>query len=418
MTLINLPSKGAPIQIVSAGDPATLIVNRDLVNQVWYGPLSITDGNIGSYSVIDPLGSVNLDGSQDVYAMASASTVQADVVQGSTNWSPSPAQIAAQISALGLATAANQATQIVGSNSTNSYLSGSSSGALISNTGQTIASETAGLVASGSVSGTPGGIPLLRYTNNLSKSTATNLPAGGTTAITLVSAASINQPGYEAEFTCHFSAGIGTSPFVELVFTWSDSASGFTTRQVFFYIPGGSGASNTITCYLVGPCNGNTLTVTATNTDASAGAALDSWVVSQTSHVYETDKIVQYAYTSVFGFTNPDGVPGTGVVCAANPSIAASSSVTRLLAAYSGKVGVSIDNLGGTNALRIRFLDPTGELYSAANDNKDFFGTIVAATAGDYQEIGLPRGPVVLEMHNQGSSGSITPAVVVTAMDY
>src|SRR6516162_7844498 len=112
MVLTNLKATGPPIRVVSEGDGVALIVNRDLTNPVIYGPdTSIANQNLNEYSIIDPLGSITVTGDQDVWVMAQTGQPTIDVVPGSGFWSPSPAQIAAQIAALGLATAGNQTTQ-------------------------------------------------------------------------------------------------------------------------------------------------------------------------------------------------------------------------------------------------------------------------------------------------------------------
>lgn len=103
MTLFNLSSKNRPVRVVMAGDGPSLIVNRDLVNSVAYGDQGISSANINVYSLLDPLGSINVDGTSDVWVIPLTGTATVDVTAGSTNWSPSPAQIAAQLSTSGLA---------------------------------------------------------------------------------------------------------------------------------------------------------------------------------------------------------------------------------------------------------------------------------------------------------------------------
>lgn len=101
--LISLSTSGRPVPIVNAGDGATLIVNRDLTNQVAYGSGDIVGSNINAYSIIDPLGSIVVDGNNDVYVLALSGTPTIDVVAGAAQWTASPAQVAQQINALGLA---------------------------------------------------------------------------------------------------------------------------------------------------------------------------------------------------------------------------------------------------------------------------------------------------------------------------
>lgn len=416
------------IQSLLVAGGSFLLVNPDITNNIFVG------NDPGSQTIpVPPLGSVALTlTNHDLWVSTNGGnfTVNAFMLPGGSQWTPSPAQVAAQISALGLATAANQntygtaqatatnqSTQITGVNNTNGYLGGTTAGALVANTGKTVSQELAALQATGSATGPMGGIPLLRFTQNLGSGAGTS-PAPGGSPTTLISAVSINQPGLEAEFTAHFASGTGTSPFIQLVFQWSDKTTGYVTWTDYFYIPGGNGAANAITCYINGPCYGTVLTVTAINTDATAGCALDNWVISQTSHVYERTVIKQAFFTSVNGFLNPDGFPASGILCSAAPSVGFGTSTTRLLPVWSGRVGVNIDNLGGASAHRIRFLDPTGVLYSATNNNKNLWGISVGAGGDAFAEIALPQGPVTVELHNSGSSGSEAVNCVVTRMPY
>ena len=103
MVLYNLSSKARPVLVVRKGDSPSLIVNRDVTNQVVYGGQDIASGNINTYSIIDPLGSINVDGTSDIYVLPLTGTPTVDVTDGSSNWSPSPAQIAAQLATSGLA---------------------------------------------------------------------------------------------------------------------------------------------------------------------------------------------------------------------------------------------------------------------------------------------------------------------------
>lgn len=101
--LFNLSSKARPVRVVTAGDNPALIVNRDITNTVAYGDQSIASGNVNTYGLIDPLGSISVDGTVDIWVIPLTGTATVDVVVGASNWSPSPAQIAAQLSTSGLA---------------------------------------------------------------------------------------------------------------------------------------------------------------------------------------------------------------------------------------------------------------------------------------------------------------------------
>lgn len=115
-----------PTLVVSAGDSPTMIVNRDITNTVAYGPQSIAGGNVNALSVIDPLGSVTVDGTEDIYLQAITGVPTVDVVPGATSWVASPAQVAAQINALGLAkdTSVNGVTSVLGTPAQDATIAG------------------------------------------------------------------------------------------------------------------------------------------------------------------------------------------------------------------------------------------------------------------------------------------------------
>lgn len=417
------------IQTKLAPGTGFLLVNTDLVNQIYIG------NDQGSQAIpVPPLGSVALTTSRDVWVSTNGGsfTVNALLLPGGSQWSPSPAQIAAQIQALGLATSANQATQITGQTAQNGYLAGTTPGALVGAAGLTVAkdmlhanagvtTELAALLATGSPAGAAGGMPLLRYTNQVGTAAGTSLPGGGP-AQTLVNQAGITQPGYEGFITAWFPASAGvTIPFISVVFSWVDSASGYTVKAQYFTLTTGANAGASIAYYLNGPCYGDKLIITALNLDPAVAADIN-WVINQTSHIFETDKIVQPQYATANappGFLNPNGVPGLGVIATIVAALTPGQTANRLMAVYSGKVLLSVDNLGNANACRIRLLDPSnGVIYGSGSANQSFHSNLVAAAASESIELGLPRGPVVLELHNNGGTGNITPSVTVTAMDY
>lgn len=413
--------------IVKRGQGTTVnIYNGDIANVLLVSP-SPSPGLTNSLP-IQPLTNATVDASSGQYASAMpGQTVSEVVVSAASQLSPSPAQIAAQISALGLATAVNQASQITqetatagntGSTATNTgntvtavgtsngYLGGTSSGALIGTAGNTIGKEVSGLLAGGSVSSTPGGIPLLRFTKNIGSGSGSTI-AGATTA-TLISTTSINQPGYEAEFMVNMPASSGTVPFVKVIVVWTDATTGLTVGQRTFFMTCGNGPTNALPFYLSGPARGNQVSLTITNLDPSITATF-TWGFNMTSHVYLTDKLVQGAFgaTAPNGYSNPSGFPNAGVLLNSNPSIPASSTTTRLAAAYSGKGIFGVDNTG-TVAFSAFLVDPsaaTNGLYG--NPSSRYSGISGLAGGASFQgEVALPYGPLQLQIVNAQTSAA------------
>jgi hypothetical protein len=140
VTLYNVPGTGYAQLIINAGDGPTMVINRDETNQIYVGDdNSVASKNgTGDVDIIDPLSFLVYDGIKSKYAIAALPgiEVQVNTIQGATNWAPSPAQAAFQISQLGLATETTQLankTQLSNVNfnisaGTNPLLSGSSPG--------------------------------------------------------------------------------------------------------------------------------------------------------------------------------------------------------------------------------------------------------------------------------------------------
>lgn len=110
MTLRQVANTGFGDILVNAGDQPTMIINRDLTNLLYIskdnspGP-KVASGNLsqaGDVSIIDPLSYMVFNGKSDVYGIGAAAPILVDIVKGATNWAPSPAQSAQQISLSGV----------------------------------------------------------------------------------------------------------------------------------------------------------------------------------------------------------------------------------------------------------------------------------------------------------------------------
>jgi hypothetical protein len=142
MTLTQVGSN--PVRVVDGDNVSGVLVNRDLVNIVYTGPSPNFNAGDPTASVHDPLVGIPYDGSEPVFAAtAPGISVLMDFIANAQNWAPGPAQAAASISALGLATAANQNTQTTALNTGNTNTS-------------TIATNTTGVAKDVTVSGISG----------------------------------------------------------------------------------------------------------------------------------------------------------------------------------------------------------------------------------------------------------------------
>lgn len=283
-----------------------------------------------------------------------------------------------------------------------------------------VTTEVASLLATGSATGSPGGIPLLRLTNNLGNASNATIAAGVTS--TLLTTTTINQPGYEAEFMVSMPASSGTVPFLKLIVVWTDSVSGLTVGQRTFFLTCGNGSTNALSFYIFGPARGNEISMTLTNLDASATATY-SWTFNMTSHIYTADKIVQpsFATTAPNGYTNPVGFPNAAVLLNSNPTILASAATSRLLPVYSGRATIMVNNSGSTT-LHAYLTDPvaTGSgLYGNVQSRYEGFdNTHLASGDTVMQEIFLPYGPLLLTLTNESTTASGTCNVGIIGSDY
>jgi hypothetical protein len=340
VSLYQVPGINTPYgeQLVNAGDPPSLIINRDLTKQLLISTdsslagLSQTSGNL---SIIDPLGAMAVDGTESLYANnVGTGFITVDVQVGGTYWAPSPAQVAEQISALGLATLAEQINQ-------NTAIPGN-----ISTTGA----------------------PLLNLYNLVADQASTGLPSGN--AIT-IGPETIGQIAYEFVIQIGATQNTAITP-CSIEFQWTDSTSGLVTAtqvyNVYGAYTGAGGNPHIIEGH--GPSNSDTLTVTITNSGAQALQI--AYSLLQSSRLYQRHEWRTQnpaGNISFPTFTYISCAPAINILAAQQTgSIANNTSVTYLLPFYVGTalvylhsataaVGASAtlqDNLTNLNSVSIQ----------------------------------------------------------------
>jgi len=431
------------IQTFMVSNESFMLVNPDITNNIFIG------NDPGSQIIpIPPLGSITLDASKhDVWVSTNggAFTVQAFLMPNGSNWVPSPAQVAAQINALGLAKDTTVATGNTLTNNTNTILgtpaqdgtvsgvnttlvfgtnpqlnamSGGAGRAIATdmlNSNKGVTTEIAALVATGNAAGIPGGVPLLRNTKQLAAQGPTEATILGGHVTTVVNSIATNQPSYEMAFTFRFPTNAGTVPFGEVLIEWFDAATGTAMDIANFVVAGGNNQQIFFNIY--GPNRGDEIFVQITNLDP-AQSLFATWVVNATSHIYERDRLIQPSYQSSApnGFQNPSGDPTAGIIATSNPTLGPNASTTRLVAAYNGIASMLIDDGGAANDVVVALQDP-GTLYSA-NANAPIFKNRITAGLRSFQELALPHGNVVLSITNGGGTNTITPTVTIVRKDF
>lgn len=391
VTITKQPQR---IQSWLAPNEAFLFVNNDITNAVFIG-----NDQSSQPIPIPALGSVTLTSvpGHDTWISTGGVnvSVQGLLLPQGSNWTPSPAQVAAQINALGLAkdvTVAGVNTTL-GAPAQNATVSG-----VTTAVNATPAANASQIAANG--------VPLLRKTTTLGSGAAVTLTPG--LAVQLLTNAAINQPSFEALFSLWQPAATGTNPFAVIVFNWFDSASGFAVASKFYTITSGNAVGNQMQYYMSGPCYGDQLSVAITDLEGATNQTLQAWVVNATSHTHTKDIIYQpvYPVTAPVGFTNPNGTPAAGVLFASNPTIAANGALTRLLAVYNGVIDMVMDNAGQAANAVIQLVDPSGQLSGTVN--QELYTHTLTAGNRDTVEWSLPNGPVALVMRNTSTTTAIT----------
>lgn len=400
ITVSRVPQR---IQTFMVQNESFMLVNPDITNAVYIG------NDPGSQVVaVPPLGSITLSSvKHDTWISTNGGNylVSMYLMPNGSNWTPSPAQVAAQINALGLATANNQASQLV--NDT----------VVIGNTGSTVANtgQTATNVANLTTGGNPGGIPILRGTDNFGTATNQNLPAN--TTVTLISGSNITKPGFEAVFKLNTPIGTGTIPWAVINVNWQDSNTGLQVGAKSYIMGAGNGVGTPITCYLSGPCRGNQIQLTITNRDPAVAMSL-TWALNQTAHQYISDRYIQSSALGVpNGLTGGSGNPSKGLLFASQPLILPNGTQTRIIPASNAKAKINVDNGGQANALFIQLLTvSTQTLYDETTSLQSLQRINAAAGAGTSQEIQMPNGPLLINMTNSAATNNIQPSVTIIEM--
>lgn len=442
LQLVQVTKTPVRIQSLLIENDTVMLVNPDTVNNIFIG------NDPGSQIIPVPaLGSVTLDTKKHdlwVSTNGGAFSVNAFLMPNGSNWVPSPAQVAAQINALGLA----KDTTLQTTNTNTGNIATNTTGVAKDSTVSTVASNTTGVAKDSTVTGVakdtsvqtvnttlgnpsqrvdvqnlttggnPGGIPVLRGTDNFGTATGQTIASG--VNATLVNGASVTKPGYEAIFQINLPAGVGTVPFAILQLIWTDSNTGLTVGLKQYILTSGNGPSNVLTYYAAGPCRGNQLTVKLRNQDPAQTITV-TWAFNQTSHIYAYDSLLQatYAGTAPITFTNPNGNPSKGLLFSSNPSIGPNTNTTRLCAAYRGKVKINLDNTVQANSCAVQLNTPSNTgLYDEANPPTSTMKITAAAGAQAQIEWAFPNGAMTVQIFNQGATNTIAPNVTITTLDY
>lgn len=367
-----------PTQLVYKGQPCTL-VNLDVANTVQLSDrpaFSVTDQQ--GIAPLGPLNSASFNGSDNVWGSAAAATVVGIYPYG-YNWSPSPAQAAAQINALGLATHAAQNTQI---------------GQLSSSPSSTISQDIA-----------TNGTPLLHGANViLSGTTYSPIPAGGSV---LTSIMQVHKPGYFITLVASPLLTGSTVPFITVQLYWYADAGGTETVSLEQWtMPTGQ----VLTGYAVmgrGFTKGNYLKLQFFNLDPSVNAQMQVVDITETTqHIARDDWRVQAAATVTGYATPPNSQPLSNLLSAGtlNPGN------SFLLPLYAGEADLCVNTMIAGQTMTITSPNLDGYLPAGLS----FYQATGVAGNVNAARIILPRFPVLIGL--SGAAGTV--GFSLTALEY
>lgn len=412
---VILEAGGSPYHLVYAGTQGRdqgSVVNFDDTNTIIAGP---TQGDVQNNTPlcyqIGPLNSVTVDGGHDVWVIAQAGQPAVEFMQGVTNWSPSPAQAAIQISTLGLATEATQ-QQVEGNTS-------ATAGSTAATAGNTAATTTAvGVVTStlgspaqdptvaGLNPGIPNsiavtGAPLLALAQQWIQTGTLTYASGQSRTFGPIS---LNQISYEGIVTAVQNAS-DTLPSFSVLLQWLDSSGNEVNREQW-YMSGGTGVGNTFSGS--GRAKGAKLQVTVTNDGTLSGTF--NLLLYQTSRVYVKDDWHTTVHTNVPGYTNPNRDPAANILATMAPTLASGVAAIRSVPLYCGTVRISGFTQTGTAAFAITAIDNTNLGSSNA-----IWQTQVASNSQFNQQFDLPRYQCIITATNTGSGSQQLELTIVVS---
>lgn len=256
-------------------------------------------------------------------------------------------------------------------------------------------------------------VPLARGTVSVNFQNTQTLAAAGSVFLQVPPV--IDQPAYEFSIACKLPAGALGVPFVRIIFTWLDVASGFVIAERSYILASGDNISNV--GRLIGGIRAGLLDIQLNNLH-QAQSLTYSWAFNTISHIVSDDDYANDTTVAVSGFTPPGGDPSAGTLAVVNAAVAPGTPQLRLLAATNRRCKVTVDNTGQANACDVQVSDPSpaAALYGSTAGAQFWRSGSVAAGAvltGEYQ---MPNGPALLTITNLGATGNITPKVTITTM--
>lgn len=269
-----------------------------------------------------------------------------------------------------------------------------------------VTQQIAALIATGSPTGSPGGVPLLNGAKQAYIQQNHVVPSGLFSSPIVP----LTAPGYFAHFEALANAA-STNPFFGIEMRWLDPTANFIMGSEKWVIPASSVAAGAVVVGK-GPIKGTQLEVLIDNFDPVNTMTIQALVLETTQYIARDDwrSIV---HGSIPGFTirNSDE-PSLILVQQSALTFSAGVSRTVLMPLYAGQVAIDVTLSAAENVLvEVLAVDPV-----IGSDTLVFSNVSSALNQGPFIAT-LPRTPCKLVLTNNGAAATdITCGVVAVEL--
>jgi hypothetical protein len=283
---------GQPLNKTSQLGVGWTLANNDQTNPVFVSTNPGIKATDTDAIQVAPLGSIPVDPTLTSYIVSAGPNVQCFLMPGGGTWAPSPAQVAAQINALGLMKDTTGQTINTTAAGTTTAVGGTTTA--VGGTTAAVNGVPAGIAATG--------VPLLNLRNVLQNVTAQVITAGSTfTAATILG---ITQPSFNLHITAT-SSGAATKPWFTVKLNWIDNASGLIV-QVDSFTAIMSNTASALTTVISGPTDADNLQIQITNNDTQSMTVNQLFCFMSSRPNYTSDYYYQFwagtAMPNIVGF--------------------------------------------------------------------------------------------------------------------
>lgn len=245
------------------------------------------------------------------------------------------------------------------------------------------------------------GVPLLHNASSLSNQTVNlvTIPSTQTRG-----PFTVGQICYELWLSVENQAASATGTYITVEMQWTDSATSLLlARRKFKVVAGPLGSPHTLK--ISGPVHADTVKLIFGITSDSASTCQVIYQLLGTSRLYGRDTMRSTQPTAE-GFTIPGAVPEYSVLINTAPTVAAGNTLTRLMAAYSGRVWINAHTNSGTTNMVVIVHEAFTTAPVLANFQQVF--TLHSDANGNINEfIDLPGVQCAIDLTNNGAASQV-----------